>query len=120
MLKYFKEEEFACRCGCGLNNFDPVTAQRLDYARGLARVPFRLNSACRCKQHNEDEGGKENSSHLGEDKPATAVDISAPNSYIRFRIIKGLVLAGFQRIGVTYDDFVHADLDPHKDQEVAW
>lgn len=56
-VKHFKESEFTCNCGCGLNNINDVVVQMLDTARELAQVPFKINSACRCEKHNKMVGG---------------------------------------------------------------
>lgn len=87
----------------------------LDKARRISGIPYKLTSACRNTEQNKKAGGKDTSSHL----TGWAVDILADNSVKRFKIIKGLVLAGFVRIGIK-DDIIHADKDPNKSPEVAW
>jgi len=115
MSRYFKNEEFTCKCGCGLNNFDKETLISLDIAREFADTPFVINSGCRCEKHNKAVGGKETSSHL----KGFAVDIKAITSIQRSRILHGLVLAGFTRIGIA-KSFIHADMDVDKAQDVCW
>jgi hypothetical protein len=88
---------------------------RLDQARGLAGVPFEINSAWRCYTHNEAVGGKETSSHLF----GLAVDIACTRSDRRFKIIQALITAGFNRIGVS-KTFIHADMDGTKTCDVIW
>ena len=51
-VKHFKQEEFTCKCGCGFNNINDELVLLLDIARGLAKVPFSINSAYRCEKHN--------------------------------------------------------------------
>ena len=113
-MKYFKEEEFNCKC-CGKNNMDYQTKLMLDTARELAGVPFIINSACRCSEHNAKVGGSATSSHL----KGIAVDIKAIGSRDRYLIYKGLLEAGFKRIGVA-NSFIHADNDTTKSQDVMW
>jgi hypothetical protein len=60
-------------------------------------------------------GGKKDSAH----RYGVACDISAVDSRSRFLIIKGLLHAGFTRIGVG-SHFIHVDADISKDGEVAW
>lgn len=84
-------------------------------ARLIAGVPFVITSAIRCPEHNKRIGGKDNSAHL----TGNAIDIKALDSYTKFRIAYGLLKAGFKRVGI-YKDFVHADNDPTKPQEVLW
>ena len=118
MAGYFKPEEFKCKCGrCekGYGDMNNDLLLMLTVARVAAGIPFIINSAVRCKTHNENEGGRTNSSHL----PGKAIDISAPTPYHRFHIIRGLFYAGFTRI-IIYpkQGFIHADVDESKHQEV--
>ena len=66
-MQFFKQEEFACKCGkCGMgfNQMKPDTLSKLEQARKLAGVPFIITSAYRCEEHNKSVGGKANSAHL--------------------------------------------------------
>ena len=121
MAKYFKPEEFACKCGCGFDKMKQTFVDKLDYARGRARVPFIVNSAARCEQHNKDERGKEDSEHLAnEDGYAEGVDISTTNSTVRWKVVTSAIAAGIRRIGIG-DDFVHlGDGMSHKPHPVMW
>lgn len=103
-FKYFKLEEFDCPC-CGKNNTEEELILRLDKARHIAGIPFIVNSGCRCEKHNEEVGGKKKSNHL----KGLAADIACKNDVERFRIVKGLIDAGFRRIGVG-KGYVHADI----------
>lgn len=111
---FFRVEEFNCPC-CGKNNISPILMHRLDMARGIANTKFPINSGCRCEKHNKEVGGVEQSPHLG----GWAADISAKTSRDKFRIVKALIDAGFNRIGIG-DTFVHADVDPTKVGELLW
>jgi len=114
-MKYFTRKELECKCGCELYNVTDEFLEKLNQARSIAGVPFKVNSCCRCAQHNKDEGGSETSSHLS----GVAVDLSSFNSRERFKILEGAILAEFTRIGLG-EDFIHLDIDSTKDQEVAW
>ncbi len=114
-IKHFKADEFACRCGCGLNNMNYEVVKSLDDARDLAGVPFILNRGCSCIAHNKEVLGSESSSHLD----GLAVDIKVKNSRDRFLIVYSLIQSGFNRIGV-YKNFVHADKDYSKVKNVIW
>ncbi|WP_419783450.1 YcbK family protein [Maridesulfovibrio sp.] len=98
----------ACPC-CKECKLDPYLLEKLDAARSLAGVPFTINSGYRCAEHNQAVGGKPNSSHQG----GYAVDIAADNSPQRAAILRGLIMAGFERIGIA-DNFIHVDIDPEK------
>lgn len=98
------------------------TLQMLDDARGIAGIPFRINSGFRTKSHNAyvggkmpDQNGKGGSSHLY----GYAVDISCTESHQRAVIIDALVQAGFNRLGIA-KTFIHADNDPEKTADVYW
>ena len=87
--------------------------ERLDYARGVSGIPYKINSAYRTELHNTLIKGSPTSSHLG----GWAVDIHCTDSRSRERIVHGLVQAGFQRIGIA-NTFIHADIDPHKNPAI--
>jgi len=113
-LEFFEWGEFACRCGCGKNEFQPSTAVRVNKARGYSGVPYVVTSAYRCPVHNRVIGSKSNVHPRG-----YAVDIAAGDSRSRFKIIQGMIKAGFTRIGIA-KDFIHGDDDPTKAPEVSW
>lgn len=85
----------------------------LDRARGMANTPFVITSGYRCEKHNKEVGGSHTSSHL----KGCAVDIAAPDSVARGQILRGLILAGFRRIGIG-QDFIHVDSDAAKPNAV--
>lgn len=116
-IKNFIESEFDCNCGCGLNDINTDLVYKLDEARELAGVAFKINSACRCEKHNSSKevGGELDSSH----PRGLAVDIKVLSSAHRFLILKSLLAVGFNRIGV-YKTFIHCDIDKTKPQNVVW
>jgi hypothetical protein len=85
----------------------------LDGARELARIPFVINSAFRCQQHNKNEGGRAESAHIY----GLAVDIACSNNHARFLIVKALIQSDFTRI-IIYPTFIHADIDGNKPGEI--
>lgn len=113
--EWFSQDELACGCGCGYDDFDQETLFMLNLARTLAGAPFVINSGNRCKAHNTTVGGSAKSSHL----KGCAVDIKATDSKTRYNVLHGLISAGFTRIGVA-KTFIHADNDKSKSQEVTW
>ena len=117
-LKYFRAFEFECRCGnCtyGFPQMDETLLKQLDTARHHAATPFVITSPVRCPDHNRKVGGVDDSSHT----KGHAVDIAVRNSHARFRILKALIHAGFERIGI-YPSFIHVDNDPDLPPEVCW
>jgi len=77
---------------------------KLQAARTIAGVPFEINSGFRTTEHNQQVGGKPDSTHL----LGRACDIKVVDSRTRINIVKSLLLAGFTRIGIG-KDFVHVD-----------
>jgi uncharacterized protein YcbK (DUF882 family) len=105
--KYFKQHEFECKCGCGFDHVNPELVYKLDRARSMAKIPFIVNSGCRCPEHNTKENGSKNSAHMDGD----AADIRVHNDHERAKMLIALVLAGFERIGIR-KDFIHVDVRP--------
>jgi zinc D-Ala-D-Ala carboxypeptidase len=118
--KYFKEYEWECQCDCGESHVRASSLLKLDDARGIAGIPFLINSGCRCELHNLRIGGSPTSSHIAsEDKPSCAFDIAVPNSHARYVILSALIKAGFTRIGIA-KTFIHVDDDETKPPHVTW
>ena len=63
-IKYFKKEEFTCKCGCGLNNIQLKVVQVADEIREHFGKPAIVTSGTRCVKHNKEVGGVVNSRHL--------------------------------------------------------
>ena len=105
-MSNFKISDFDCKCGCGLNNIDIDILTMIQRARTIAGIPFIINSGCRCKEHNKNEGGKKDSSHL----IGKAIDVKCSDSYDRKVILSALIEVGFKRIGIA-KTFIHMDRD---------
>ena len=118
-MQNFRPHEFQCcckyDCGRGFTQMNPDFIEKLEFARLLADTPFKINSAYRCENHNRDIGGSVNSSHMR----GLAVDIRTPDSRTRFKVLYGLIKAGFNRIGI-YENFIHVDDDTSKKPNVSW
>lgn len=115
--EHFNDSEFACKC-CGelpVNMLYIQFVNQLEKARQIANVPFVITSGYRCEKHNKAVGGVPDSSH----RSAVAADISTPNNLIRYRVLRGLFTAGFNRIGIA-EDFIHVDTDVMKVSHVVW
>jgi len=106
-MKHFKLEEFKCHCGCGDFLMSPTFLQMLDRAREIADVPFIIVSGKRCPAHNASVGSTSTNHVRGK-----ASDIKAVDGPTRGKILKGLYLAGFVRIGISFKGkFIHADIN---------
>lgn len=120
-LKYFKLEEFDSPDlpNSGVN-MDRDFLQKLDLARNIAGIRFKINSGYRTENHNNaiyKRLGKEpiKSSHL----IGKAADIAYTNSRERWIIITALQDAGYNRLGIA-KGFVHVDSDETKSPNVIW
>ncbi len=119
-LKYFKLSEFDDAPGTG-KNMKKEFLTKLDKARAIADVPFKITSGYRSKETNDrliKQGYKAspNSSHL----KGCAADIVCKDSATRQKIISGLIQAGFTRIGISKKgNFIHCDTDKDK-QDAIW
>ena len=113
-MKYFTLDEFDCPSlpNSG-KNMDTDFLTKLEEAREIAGVPFKITSGYRTKEHNEAVGGVSNSSHL----IGVAADIAVSSGSERYIILNALLKAGFKRIGVA-KTFIHCDTDPNKSNSV--
>ena len=118
-FKYFSLSEFDCpslpQSG---KNMDTNFVYKLEHARELAGIPFKITSGYRTKEYNEDllkRGYKasKNSSHL----KGVAADIAVGSGSERYIILNALIRAGFKRIGVA-KGFIHCDTDDSKSSSV--
>lgn len=114
--KHFKSHEFDSPDlpNSGIN-MQQAFIDRLNRARELAGVPFKINSGFRSANKNRAEGGKPDSAHL----TGWAADIDLTgDSRQRYHILKA-VFQVFDRIGIA-KGFIHVDCDPTKDKNVTW
>jgi len=117
--KYFKQSEFDSpdKTGSGAN-MQQAFLDKLNLARDIAGIPFKINSGFRTKERNAKDGGKVDSPHLF----GWAADIDLPNTggaRQRFKIVQALIMAGFNRLGIA-NGFIHVDCDPTKDKDCIW
>tara|TARA_R100000278_G_scaffold1947_2_gene3800 strand:- start:1420 stop:1806 length:387 start_codon:yes stop_codon:yes gene_type:complete len=121
-LKYFTLDEFDSPDlpNSGIN-MDSDFLQKLEAAREIAGIPFKINSAYRTTEHHQaiyKKLGKEptKSAHL----IGKAADIHCTDSRSRFIIISALLSAGFNRIGIA-STFIHCDTaEKGKTKNVIW
>lgn len=116
-LTYFNINEFDSpdEFGSGYR-MDKDFLRRLDTARGIAGIPFRINSGYRTAYHNDKViKARIGSSH----KKGLAVDIGYKGSRERYIIISALLEVGIDRLGIG-KTFIHADVDKNKDEDVIW
>ena len=63
-IKYFKRNEFTCKCGCGFNHIDISLVKMLDKIREHYGKPIVITSGVRCVTHNRKVGGTSQSYHV--------------------------------------------------------
>jgi zinc D-Ala-D-Ala carboxypeptidase len=90
----------------------PGFLRKLDNAREIAGVPFSISSGYRCESHNQAVGST-STNHLR----GLAADIRCVSGQDRLEVLRGLLSAGFRRIGV-YRTFVH--VDTNEGPEALW
>lgn len=116
-LTYFKITEFDSpdEVGSGYR-MNKDFLRRLDTARGIAGIPFKINSGYRTAHHNDTVlGARIGSSH----KKGLAADIGYYGSRERYLILNALMQVGINRIGIA-KTFIHCDVDKNKDEDVIW
>lgn len=111
---FFRPEEFACSCGCGLNNVDFRLAYYLNEFRREAGKPLSITSGCRCVKRNREAGGASASQHVaGASKPCRAADVAAAgmSSEALMKLIEEWDTAGVFRGRGLYPgrSFIHVD-----------
>ncbi len=98
--KYFTESE--------VEGLDHEFVLLLDKSRGIAGIPFSINSGFRTVAHNKAVGGVKGSSHT----KGLAVDLRARNGKEIYTIVNALMQVGIKRIGINWDkQFIHCDVD---------
>jgi len=105
---HFYVYEAVCKCGCGfgqhVGDVSLDTTLLLEAIREDVGGPVRLASWCRCQQHNQSEGGVEDSTHcLGE-----AADIQVEGGRHRHSVQKAAHSHGAEGVG-TARGFIHVD-----------
>jgi uncharacterized protein YcbK (DUF882 family) len=119
LSKDFSRSEFACKCGCGLDDVNPALITVLQSLRDWWRRPVTINSGCRCYDHNETVQKKANPNYIANSSKSqhmlcTAADI----------VVKGISAGEVSRhldiqypnqygIG-SYDSFTHIDVRQRK------
>lgn len=111
-MKYFKENEVNCKCGCGMTINDNLKVL-IDKLREDIKMPLVINSGARCTNHNKKVGASATSSHT----KGLAVDIKANSDLTKAKIIHYATKLGINRIGIA-KNFIHIDIDKNKSPAV--
>ena len=106
MVKYFNEEEFACKY-TGENEIKYKFIERLDELREACGFPFVITSGYRHKTHPVE--ARKAKPGTGTHAQGIAADIKVDNGLQRFKIVQEAIRLGFTGIGVARS-FVHVDI----------
>lgn len=110
-IKYFKRDEFYCKCGCGNGRIDIRLVKILDDIREHYGRPIVITSGVRCPFHNKAVGGVSNSWHLSSHNKATDFYVSGVGSSEVNRYCQVLVSQGVLRYSYAIDgSAVHIDI----------
>lgn len=111
--RYFSQRDFANAVpSCNIEDMDEELLKRIDLAREISGIPYRVLSAYRTHEHEISRGRSGTSSHV----KGVAIDIEARTPREKFLVLKGVVGAGFTRIFV-YEWGIHVDIDKEKVQK---
>ena len=108
--KYFKREEFACKCGCGFDTVDTDTLEVLEDLRAFFEKPVIITSGCRCHKHNQSISGQLRSQHVYGRAADVVVKDIAPITVYSYLDGKYKDQYGLGK----YDTFTHVDTRSNK------
>lgn len=122
MSRFFKAEEFLCKCGraeCDAPKAPSDTLLALlDVFRERLGRPVAVTSGMRCAFWNKHEGGKPESGHLTADE----VDVACVSSRDRWDMLRAIYQTGaplFPRLGIG-KNFLHLGTSDRLDRQVVW
>lgn len=104
-----------CNPASSIDELNPKLVDRIILAQRMCGEQFTITSAYRSQGYERSKGRKGSSSHC----KGLAVDVSAVNSHLRFKIVAGCILAGFPRLGIG-KTFIHIDIDETKPHPIIF
>lgn len=110
-IKYFKREEFACKCGKYCNGYptepNRLLVQTADKVRAKFGKPMNVSSGVRCKTHNANVGGVSASRHMLGKAMDFKIDGVNPNTILAY--IKTLPEIRYAYL-IDNDGWIHMDV----------
>ena len=108
-IRYFKRDEFRCKCGGKYCNGFPVEPEEkmvraVDEIRRRLGIPVSIGSGVRCPKHNAAVGGVSNSQHL----LGRAADLHSAESPAKMKEVAEEVMGNTGGIGL-YSWGIHVD-----------
>ena len=122
---YFTPSELSCKCEkCtpyGELGVSFKLVEKLEQLRKLYKLPIKINSGFRCKDHPLTISRPE-SKGISSHAKGLAADISAKSSRERYALVQLIMKHDlFSRIGVSgKDGFIHVDIDKDKSDQLIW
>jgi len=122
---YFTPSELSCKCDkCtpyGELGVSFKLVAKLEQLRKLYKLPVKINSGFRCKDHPLTISRPE-SKGISSHAKGLAADISAKTSRERYALVQLIMKHDlFSRIGVSgKDGFMHVDIDKDKSDQLIW
>lgn len=104
-VKYFKQSEFVCSCGCGRADVTPGLVMALDALREAYGKPMTITSGFRCENHPEERDKPTPGAH-GQGR---AADISTPDASSKYELKRHVYALGFLGVGHG-KTFTHLDV----------
>lgn len=103
---HFDMSEFACKCGCGICNYERSLFDKLEKLRTmLGDKPINIISGYRCPKHSVDVGGSATDAHT----KGIAADINV-KGLTSWDIAEKAEQCGFTGIGIISDTNCHVDI----------
>ena len=110
-IRYFKEEEFRCKCGCGGAAMDETFVRMIDTLRHEYGRPLKVNSGYRCPNHNAKVSG---TGMTGPHTTGKAVDLGVfgpdADRLLELAYKVGFNGKGINQKGVLGGRFIHLDM----------
>ena len=112
-MRFFKEQEFVCRCCGGLppyakENIEALVEDVLDPLRERYGRPIVVNSGYRCPKHNKEVGGATNSQHMEGEAADIRPTTNCPNYTNDLKRLRQLIIESrsFDQL-IVYPTFLH-------------
>lgn len=112
-MRFFKEQEFVCRCCGGLppyakENIEALVENVLDPLRERYGRPIVVNSGYRCPKHNKEVGGATNSQHMKGEAADIRPTTNCPNYTNDLKRLRQLIIESrnFDQL-IVYPTFLH-------------
>lgn len=120
LSRNFNRSEFACKCGCGFDEIDPLLVSTLQRLRDEVQRPVIVNSGCRCAAYNATIPKSSKTSRHIQGKAAD-IKIEGMASGQIIDVIRRLYLDGELYVGYVYainGASVHVDVRAPQSQTV--